>query len=180
MKRLMTKHWKVIAYLVGLMWIAQTQSETIGTIYGGIGLAWFVCWLLWTSMVTHSIAMGMPRDDTSLKAVVIWNRRLLAYLAGLIPVGLVGSEILTGLYLGFGLVWVASWSWKNRHLGGGRRMSEFSESGRRFDWNEGYRFRDTAFDHFARTGDTFSAAAPRQSMSDPMSPYFRSHLERDY
>lgn len=46
MKRLVTKNWKLIAYIVGIFVLAGAGFETIGQIYVLAGMAWLVIWLL--------------------------------------------------------------------------------------------------------------------------------------
>ncbi|WP_323779213.1 hypothetical protein [Leisingera sp.] len=53
MRRLMTKFWKEIAYLVGFAVLVVLQLETIGLFYLGAGAVWFVVWLLRNSGGTY-------------------------------------------------------------------------------------------------------------------------------
>lgn len=59
MRRLMTKFWKEIAYLVGLFGLGFAQIsglkvETFGMLYTGVGMAWLVLWLLRNSGGTYN------------------------------------------------------------------------------------------------------------------------------
>lgn len=40
------QNWKIIAYLVGLIALAVSPLETVGSIYGLAGLAWFVTYVV--------------------------------------------------------------------------------------------------------------------------------------
>ncbi|PRZ45599.1 hypothetical protein [Tritonibacter scottomollicae] len=46
MKRLMTKNWKVIAYIVGFVVLNFSPFEGLFIAYGLVGTAWLVIWLL--------------------------------------------------------------------------------------------------------------------------------------
>lgn len=51
MRRLMTKFWKEISYLVGLFGLGFAQVsgfnvEIFGMLYTGVGMVWLVLWLL--------------------------------------------------------------------------------------------------------------------------------------
>lgn len=53
MRRLMTKFWKEIAYLVGFAALVVLQLEAIGLFYIGAGAVWFVVCLLRNSGGTY-------------------------------------------------------------------------------------------------------------------------------
>ncbi|WP_417839435.1 hypothetical protein [Tritonibacter scottomollicae] len=46
MKRLMTKNWKLIAYIVGYAVLIVTELDTANMLYVGAGMVWLVIWLL--------------------------------------------------------------------------------------------------------------------------------------
>lgn len=46
MKRLMTKNWKLIAYIVGYAVLIVTELDTVNMLYVGAGMVWLVIWLL--------------------------------------------------------------------------------------------------------------------------------------
>ncbi|MBY6059687.1 hypothetical protein [Leisingera daeponensis] len=62
MRRLMTKFWKEIAYLVGFAVLVVLQLETIGLFYLGAGAVWFVVWLLQNNDPNRNIGAGINED----------------------------------------------------------------------------------------------------------------------
>ncbi|WP_065331587.1 hypothetical protein [Tritonibacter mobilis] len=46
MRRIVTKNWKVIAYIVGYVVLIVAELDTLNTVYVGAGMAWLVLWLL--------------------------------------------------------------------------------------------------------------------------------------
>ncbi|MBY6059681.1 hypothetical protein [Leisingera daeponensis] len=67
MRRLMTKFWKEISYLVGLFGLGFAQVsgfkvETFGVLYTGAGMAWFVIWLLQNNDPNRDIGAGINTD----------------------------------------------------------------------------------------------------------------------
>jgi len=46
MRRLMTKYWKVLAYLVGYAVLVVTGLDTLNAFYVSAGIAWLVVFIL--------------------------------------------------------------------------------------------------------------------------------------
>ena len=46
MRRLMTKNWKVIAYLLGFAVLVVAELDAINMFYTGAGMAWLAVWFL--------------------------------------------------------------------------------------------------------------------------------------
>lgn len=46
MRRLMTKYWKVLAYLVGYAVLVVTGLDTLNAFYVSAGMAWLVVFIL--------------------------------------------------------------------------------------------------------------------------------------
>ncbi|WP_065322850.1 hypothetical protein [Tritonibacter mobilis] len=46
MRRIVTKNWKVIAYIIGYVVLIVAELDTLNTVYVGVGMAWLVLWLL--------------------------------------------------------------------------------------------------------------------------------------
>ncbi|OBY26813.1 hypothetical protein [Leisingera sp. JC1] len=70
MRRLMTKFWKEIAYLVGLFGLGFAQVsglkvETFGMLYTGAGMAWLIVWLLRNRDPDHKVRTATDLSDHS-------------------------------------------------------------------------------------------------------------------
>lgn len=75
MRRLMTKFWKEIAYLVGFAVLVVLQLETIGLFYLGAGAVWFVVWLLRNNDGSHTVEHDLSDSRGLFGAFSAYNHR---------------------------------------------------------------------------------------------------------
>ena len=60
MRRIVTKNWKVIAYIIGYVVLIVAELDTLNTVYVGVGMAW-----LFVKFVKGLLTGGLTFKNTA-------------------------------------------------------------------------------------------------------------------
>ncbi|NKX28701.1 hypothetical protein HGE68_02245 [Rhodobacteraceae bacterium R_SAG6] len=73
MRRIVTKNWKVIAYIIGYVVLIVAELDTLNTVYVGVGMAWLVLWLLRNNDGSRTVEHDLSDSRGHLGAFSAYN-----------------------------------------------------------------------------------------------------------
>ena len=73
MRRIVTKNWKVIAYITGFVLLALSPLEDLTVAYGLVGTAWLVLWLLRNNDGSRTVEHDLSDSRGHLGAFSAYN-----------------------------------------------------------------------------------------------------------
>lgn len=73
MRRIVTKNWKVIAYIIGYVVLIVVELDTLNTVYVGAGMAWLVLWLLRNNDGSRTVEHDLSDSRGHLGAFSAYN-----------------------------------------------------------------------------------------------------------